>query len=119
MGISLWLSEEAQIDAVTAVSGSGPAYFFYLIEAMTAAGEQLGLPRETAERLTLFTALGAADMAVHSDVDAAELRRRVSSPGGTTEQAINSFARDSFPEIIARGMQAAAARGAELSRELA
>ncbi|SDT04822.1 pyrroline-5-carboxylate reductase [Halopseudomonas xinjiangensis] len=119
VGISLWLSEEAQIDAVTAVSGSGPAYFFYLIEAMTAAGEQLGLPRETAERLTLFTALGAADMAVHSDVDAAELRRRVSSPGGTTEQAINSFARDGFPEIIARGMQAAASRGAELSRELA
>lgn len=119
VGISLWLDEEAQIDAVTAVSGSGPAYFFYLIEAMTAAGEKLGLPRETAERLTLFTALGAADMAVHSDVDAAELRRRVSSPGGTTEQAINSFARDGFPEIIARGMQAAAARGAELSRELA
>ena len=119
VGISLWLDQESQIDAVTAVSGSGPAYFFYLIEAMTAAGERLGLPRETAERLTLFTALGAADMAVHSDVDAAELRRRVSSPGGTTEQAIKSFARDGFPEIIERGMQAAAARGAELSRELA
>ncbi|HDZ56878.1 MAG TPA: pyrroline-5-carboxylate reductase [Pseudomonas xinjiangensis] len=119
VGISLWLDEESQIDAVTAVSGSGPAYFFYMMEAMTAAGEQLGLPRDTAERLTLFTALGAADMAVHSDVDAAELRRRVSSPGGTTEQAINSFARDDLPAIVARAMQAAAARAAELSKELA
>lgn len=119
VGISLWLEEEVQIDAVTAVSGSGPAYFFYMMEAMTAAGEKLGLPRETAERLTLFTALGAADMAVHSDVDAAELRRRVSSPGGTTEQAINSFARDDLPAIVERAMQSAATRAAELSKELA
>ncbi|MEH6388526.1 pyrroline-5-carboxylate reductase [Pseudomonas profundi] len=119
VGISLWLDQESQIDAVTAVSGSGPAYFFYMMEAMIAAGEQLGLPRATAERLTLYTALGAADMAVHSDVDAAELRRRVSSPGGTTERAINSFANDDLPEIVARAMQAAAARAAEMSRELA
>lgn len=118
VGISLWLDEEHLIDAVIAVSGSGPAYFFYLIEAMTAAGEQLGLPRDTAERLTLFTALGAADMAVHSDVDASELRRRVSSPGGTTEQAIKSFAADDFPAIIARGMQAASRRAAEMAAEL-
>lgn len=119
VGISLWLEQEAQIDAVTAVSGSGPAYFFYLMEAMTTAGEQLGLPREVAERLTLFTAMGAADMAVHSDVDPAELRRRVTSPNGTTEQAINSFTRDDLPGMVARAMQAAAERSAELSRELA
>lgn len=119
VGISLWLEEERLIDAVTAVSGSGPAYFFYLMEAMTAAGEQLGLPRETAERLTLFTALGAADMAVHSDVDVAELRRRVCSPGGTTERAINSFAGDDLPGMVARAMQAAADRAAEMTRELA
>ena len=118
VGISLWLEQEAQIDAVTAVSGSGPAYFFYLMEAMTEAGEKLGLPREVAERLTLFTALGAADMAVHSDVDPAELRRRVTSPNGTTEQAINSFTRDDLPGMVARAMQAAAERSAELSREL-
>lgn len=118
VGISLWLDQESQIDAVTAVSGSGPAYFFYLMEAMINAGEQLGLPRATAERLTLYTALGAADMAVHSDVDSAELRRRVSSPNGTTEEAINSFARDGFPDIVVRAMQAAAQRSAELSREL-
>jgi hypothetical protein len=74
VGIALWLDEEQQMDAVTAVSGSGPAYFFLLIEAMTAAGEKLGLPR-IAEPLTLQTALGAARMAVASDVDAAELRR--------------------------------------------
>src|SRR3546814_5847074 len=73
------------IDAVTAVSGGGPAYFFLLIEAMTAAGQQLGLPRETAAQLTMQTALGAARMACESDVDAAELRRRVTSPNGTTE----------------------------------
>lgn len=119
VGISLWLEQEDQIDAVTAVSGSGPAYFFYLMEAMTDAGEQLGLPRDIAERLTLFTALGAADMAVHSDVDTAELRRRVCSPNGTTEQAINSFSRDDLPGMVARAMQAAAARSAELSKEFA
>ncbi len=118
VGISLWLDKETQIDAVTAVSGSGPAYFFYLMEAMTNAGEQLGLPRATAERLTLFTALGAADMAVHSEVDSAELRRRVCSPNGTTEAAINSFARDDFPGSVARAMQAAAKRSVELSHEL-
>ena len=77
------------------------------------------MPRDTAERLTLFTALGAADMAVHSDVDAAELRRRVCSPGGTTEQAINSFATDDLPAIVERAMRAAAARGAEMTKELA
>ncbi len=119
VGISLWLEQESQIDAVTAVSGSGPAYFFYLMEAMIAAGQQLGLPRETAERLTLFTALGAADMAVHSDVDVAELRRRVTSPGGTTEQAINSFAADGLPAMVERAMQACARRADELSKELA
>ena len=118
VGISLWLEQEAQIDAGTAVSGSGPAYFFFLLDAMTEAGEILGLPREVAERLTLFTALGAADMAVHSDVDPAELRRRVTSPNGTTEQAINSFTRDDLPGMVARAMQAAAERSAELSREL-
>lgn len=119
VGISLWLEQEDLIHAVTAVSGSGPAYFFYLMEAMTDAGVQLGLPRDMAERLTLHTALGAADMAVHSDVDPAELRRRVTSPNGTTEQAIKSFTRDDLPGMVARAMEAAAERSADLSRELA
>src|SRR5690606_25015777 len=119
VGISLWLEQEAQIDAVTAVSGSGPAYFFYLMEAMTNAGEQLGLPRDIAERLTLFTASGAADMGAHSDVDTPELRRRVCSPDRPAEQPIGRFAWDARAGMGARAMQAAAARSAELSKELA
>ena len=118
VGTALWLEQEQQLDAVTAVSGSGPAYFFLLIEAMTAAGEKLGLPRETASRLTLQTALGAARMAVASDVDAAELRRRVTSPAGTTEAAIKSFQASGFEAIVEQALQAAATRSAELAEQL-
>src|SRR5690606_29591371 len=96
VGLALWLDEEAQIDAVTAVSGSGPAYFFLLMEAMTAAGERLGLSAETASLLARQTALGAARMALASDVDPAELRRRVTSPKGTTEAAIKTFQAGGF-----------------------
>jgi len=118
VGTALWLDQEQQLDAVTAVSGSGPAYFFLLIEAMTAAGEKLGLPRETASQLTLQTALGAARMAVASDVDAAELRRRVTSPAGTTEAAITSFQANGFEAIVEQALQAAAKRSAELAEQL-
>ncbi|MBD1585320.1 pyrroline-5-carboxylate reductase [Pseudomonas typographi] len=118
VGVALWLDEEPQLDAVTAVSGSGPAYFFLLMEAMTAAGEQLGLPRETAARLTLQTALGAARMALGSDVDAAELRRRVTSPGGTTEAAIRAFQAGGFEALASKALGAAAARSVELAEQL-
>ena len=118
VGTALWLEQEQQLDAVTAVSGSGPAYFFLLIEAMTAAGEKLGLPRETASQLTLHTALGAARMAVASEVDAAELRRRVTSPAGTTEAAITSFQASGFEAIVEQALQAAAKRSAELAEQL-
>ena len=118
VGTALWLDQEQQLDAVTAVSGSGPAYFFLLIEAMTAAGEKLGLPRETASQLTLQTALGAARMAVASDVDAAELRRRVTSPAGTTEAAIKSFQASGFEAIVEQALQAAATRSAELAEQV-
>ncbi|WP_445939294.1 pyrroline-5-carboxylate reductase [Pseudomonas sp.] len=118
VGLALWLDQEAQIDAVTAVSGSGPAYFFLLIEAMTAAGEKLGLPRDTAAQLTLHTALGAARMAVASDVDASELRRRVTSPAGTTEAAIKSFQADGFEALVEKALNAAAHRSAELAEQL-
>ena len=118
VGVALWLDEEKLIDAVTAVSGSGPAYFFLLIEAMTAAGEQLGLPRETAAQLTLQTALGAARMATESDVDAAELRRRVTSPNGTTEAAIKAFQAGGFETLVQQALNAAAARSAELAEQL-
>ena len=103
---------------MTAVSGSGPAYFFLLIEAMTAAGEKLGLPRATATQLTLHTALGAARMACESDVDAAELRRRVTSPNGTTEAAIKTFQAGGFEALTAQAMQAATDRSAEMAEQL-
>lgn len=118
VGIALWLDDETQIDAVTAVSGSGPAYFFLLMEAMAAAGEQLGLAPATARALTLQTALGAAQMAVTSDVDAAELRRRVTSPGGTTERAIAHFEQSGLRDIVTGALQAAAVRSKELSEQL-
>jgi pyrroline-5-carboxylate reductase len=118
VGIVLWLDDEQQLDAVTAVSGSGPAYFFLLIEAMTAAGEKLGLPRETAAQLTLQTALGAALMATGSDVDAAELRRRVTSPAGTTEAAIKSFQAGGFEALVETALTAAAHRSAEMAEQL-
>jgi len=118
VGLALWLDREELIDAVTAVSGSGPAYFFLLIEAMTAAGEQLGLPRDTAAELTLHTALGAARMACESDVEAAELRRRVTSPNGTTEAAIKAFQAGGLEALVQQAMDAAARRSAELAEQL-
>ncbi|MBK5353641.1 pyrroline-5-carboxylate reductase [Pseudomonas sp. TH41] len=118
VGIALWLTEEQQLDAVTAVSGSGPAYFFLLIEAMTAAGVKLGLPADIAAQLTLQTALGAAHMAVASDVDAAELRRRVTSPAGTTEAAIKSFQAGGFEALVEKALGAAAHRSAEMAEQL-
>ncbi|KAF1057188.1 MAG: Pyrroline-5-carboxylate reductase [Pseudomonas citronellolis] len=118
VGIALWLDEERQIDAVTAVSGSGPAYFFLLMEAMTAAGEKLGLSPDVAARLTLQTALGAARMAVASDVGPDELRRRVTSPNGTTEAAIKSFQGNAFESIVEQALNAADRRSAELAEQL-
>jgi pyrroline-5-carboxylate reductase len=115
VGIALWLNEEQQLDAVTA---SGPAYFFLLIEAMTAAGVKLGLPADIAAQLTVQTALGAAHMAVASDVDAAELRRRVTSPAGTTEAAIKSFQAGGFEALVEKALGAAAHRSAEMAEQL-
>ncbi len=118
VGISLWVDSEAQLDAVTAVSGSGPAYFFLVMEAMRDAGVKLGLAREVAEQLTLQTALGAARMAIDSDVDVVELRRRVTSPNGTTERAIASFENDQLRAVFERALSACDARSRELAKEL-
>lgn len=118
VGIALWVDTEAQLDAVTAVSGSGPAYFFLVMEAMQAAGEKLGLPAATAQQLTLQTALGAARMALDSDVDVAELRRRVTSPNGTTERAIASFENDDLRGIFQRALIACNDRSEQLAKEL-
>jgi pyrroline-5-carboxylate reductase len=117
-GIVQWVQSEAEIDAVTAVSGSGPAYYFLLMEAMIDAGVELGLSRDTARELTLQTAIGAAQMAKESDVDVAELRRRVTSPGGTTEQAINTFESAHLRDIVQAALSAAHHRSGELAKLL-
>ena len=118
VGITCWVSTEQELDAITALSGSGPAYFFLFIEAMIEAGIELGLNRDTATRLTLQTGLGAARMALENDVAVAELRRRVTSPGGTTERAIESFEQDKLREVVARAMRAASDRAVEMAREM-
>lgn len=114
VGETVWLDSEDQMHAVTATSGSGPAYAFLLIEAMTAAAQSLGLDAETARRLTLATVAGAARLAIDSGADPAELRTRVTSPGGTTERAITVFQEQGFEDLVARAMRAAAARSREL-----
>jgi pyrroline-5-carboxylate reductase len=118
VGLALWVNDESLIDAVTAVSGSGPAYFFYVMEAMIKAGGELGLDEKTARALTLQTALGAAQMAITADVGVSELRRRVTSPGGTTERAIATFDAADLDAIFSRALTACAARGAELAEQL-
>ena len=118
VGIALWVDSEHLIDAVTAVSGSGPAYFFYVMEAMMMAGRDLGLDEKTARALTMQTALGAAQMAITADVGPDELRRRVTSPGGTTERAIATFDEAGLRDIFARALSACAARGGELATQL-
>lgn len=118
VGIALWVQSEAELDAVTAISGSGPAYYFLLMEAMTAAGVKLGLSEETARGLTLQTALGAARMASSSDVSPSELRRRVTSPNGTTERAINTFQAQGFEALVEHALTACRDRSVELADEL-
>jgi pyrroline-5-carboxylate reductase len=117
VGLVIWVDDEAMMDAVTALSGSGPAYFFLLMEALTSAGSRLGLPEDTARLLALQTAFGAAKMALESTDDAAQLRRRVTSPGGTTERAIGEFQKNNFEGIVLQALQAAADRSRELAIE--
>lgn len=118
VGLTRWVADEGLLDAVTALSGSGPAYYFLFMEAMEAAAVRLGLPADTAHLLTLQTALGAARMAMESHDDPATLRRKVTSPGGTTEQAIQTFEDGGLRELVARALTAARDRSDELSRIL-
>lgn len=119
VGMTIWVKSELELDAVTALSGSGPAYFFLFMEAMIDAGQQLGLEREDATKLAMETSLGASRMALeHTDIDLQELRRRVTSPGGTTERAIQSFEQDGLHEVVARAMIAASDRAAEMAQEM-
>jgi pyrroline-5-carboxylate reductase len=117
VGLAIWVDDEAMMDAVTALSGSGPAYFFLLMEALTSAGSRLGLPEDTARLLALQTAFGAAKMALESVEDAAQLRRRVTSPGGTTERAIGVFLEHDFEGMVLQALQAATERSRELAAE--
>lgn len=118
VGITLWLEEEAQLDAVTAVSGSGPAYFFYLMEAMEQAGQQLGLDAETARLLTVQTAFGAAKLALEVEEEPRVLRERVTSPGGTTEQAIRYLNTQDTRDILVAAVKAARERSEQLAQQL-
>lgn len=115
VGSVSWVEEEVQLDAVTALSGSGPAYFFLLAEAMADAAAELGLPPELARLLAVETALGAARMAIESDADIAELRHRVTSPGGTTEAAIDALEAGGFRALVAGAVKRAEARSRELA----
>ncbi|MGB5178157.1 MAG: pyrroline-5-carboxylate reductase [Gammaproteobacteria bacterium] len=117
VGIVIWIDDESMMDAVTALSGSGPAYIFLFIEALQAAGRELGFTEETAYLLALQTAFGAAKMALESTEDATLLRQRVTSPGGTTERAINTFEEGGLRELVSKALHAAAERSRELSKE--
>ncbi len=118
IGTAVVVKNEDDIDSVTALSGSGPAYFFLMMEEMIKAGIELGLDGETAKQLTLQTALGAAQLAVCADKNGEtpeQLRRKVTSPGGTTEAAIRVFNEDQFGAIVVLAMQKAKERSVELA----
>jgi pyrroline-5-carboxylate reductase len=117
-GIFAWVDNEAQLDAVTALSGSGPAYFFLMLESMIESAEKMGIASASAKAFAIQTALGAARMAGEVPESPAQLRRNVTSPAGTTEAAICSFDNDQYREIVDRAMQAAARRANELGDEL-
>lgn len=113
-GEVVWLDDEALMDAVTAVSGSGPAYFFALTEALAAAGARHGLPADVAQRLATRTAAGAGVMLVESGLDPSQLRCQVTSPGGTTEAALNALTNGGHERLIDAAVDAAVRRSHEL-----
>ncbi|THF63854.1 pyrroline-5-carboxylate reductase [Pseudothauera nasutitermitis] len=118
VGGTVWVDSEAQIDAVTAISGSGPAYVFHFIEALQTAGREFGFDEATARRLAVETALGAARLAAAADEPASVLRERVTSKGGTTEAALRTLASAGWHDALVAAARAAAARGRELGAEL-
>jgi pyrroline-5-carboxylate reductase len=116
-GAVVWLEDEAQMDAVTAISGSGPAYVFHFIEAMAAAGRSLGLPANIADQLALWTVSGAGALAAQSDVSPGKLRAQVTSPAGTTAAALDVLqATHGLTELITRAASAAHERSVELGK---
>lgn len=117
-GLTVWVDDEALLDAVTALSGSGPAYFFLVMEALEEAGISLGLSNQTSRLLTLQTALGAAKMALESNDDTATLRQRVTSPGGTTERALEILENGKLRALFVEALTAARDRSLELADQL-
>lgn len=115
VGMTLWVDDEGLMDAVTALSGSGPAYFFLIMEAMEQAGHRLGLPHDTARLLTLQTAFGAAKMALESNEELSALRQRVTSPGGTTERAVKVLQEHRLEAVFDEALRAAHQRSVELA----
>lgn len=118
VGIVEWVENETMLSAVTAIAGSAPAYFFYMIEAMEKAGVARGLPLETARRLSIQTAFGAAKMARESEFDPQTLKQQVMSPKGTTERAIMSFEQSGFEKMVDDATLACFERAEELARDL-
>ncbi|MFO7602456.1 MAG: pyrroline-5-carboxylate reductase [Gammaproteobacteria bacterium] len=118
VGLTLWVSDEAQLDTVTALSGSGPAYFFLVMEAMEKAAVDLGLDPESARLLTVQTAFGAAKLALEIQDDPADLRRKVTSPGGTTEKAIGVLQARHLDDLFSAALKAAHDRSIELAEQL-
>ena len=118
VGECFWVNEENLLDAITAISGSGPAYFFLMMESMKQAAMALGLDEETADALSIKTSLGASIMATNSGKDSRTLRAEVTSPNGTTQSAIETFQDQNFEGIVAAATRAAYDRARELSQEL-
>jgi len=116
VGEFVWVERESQIDAVTAVSGSGPAYFYYLIEALRDSAVNMGLEPETAARLVLKTAVGAAALATRSELEIQDLREQVTSAGGTTEAAIETLRKGAFKDLMDKAVKSAEARSRELAQ---
>ncbi len=118
VGLALWLDDETLMDTVTALSGSGPAYYFLIMEVMEKAASQLGLPQDQARILTLQTAFGAAKMALESSHDTESLRKQVTSPGGTTDHALNVLINGGIEDLFREALEAAQKRSAELAASL-
>lgn len=118
VGLSVWVDDEAQINAITALSGSGPAYHFLLTELMTQTAIGLGLDEATAQTLSAQTALGAAQMVANSGLDPATLRQQVTSPNGTTHHAIETFLAGNLPQLVDKAMATAVQRAEQMTEQL-
>ena len=117
VGLTVWLSNEEDIDTVTALSGSGPAYFFLLMEAMQEVAQELGLEQEVAESLICQTAIGASQLARKTEDSTVTLRKKVTSPGGTTERAVDEFEAGNLRGLVRNALIAAKDRSLELSED--